>query len=61
MPSITSAGSPGPATKIFTSGANREITGKASTRTLNPLRGSSNLPMKPMVFPDHFSMAFPSV
>ena len=56
---ITSSGSPGPATKTFTSGAKREITGKASTRTLKPFRGSSNLPINPIVFPDHFSCNFP--
>ena len=55
----TSAGSPGPATKTFTSGANRAITGSASNKTLNPFRGSSNRPINPMVFPCHFSCGVP--
>ena len=44
-----------------TSGAKREIIGNASTKTDKPLRGSSKRPMKPRVFPCHFSCGVPSL
>ena len=61
MDLITSSDSPGPAMKIRTSGANREMIGKASTKTDKPFLGSSKRPMNPSVLPCHFSCEIPSL
>jgi len=50
--------SPGPAIKYLTSGINLATIGSESRRTCRPLRGSSNLPIKPIVFSPVYSADF---